>query len=39
MLQKGQSSDLFNDTALRVNMLVPNVENVENEEELDMVLL
>ena len=39
MLHKGESSDLCNDTALRVNMLVPNVENVENEEELDMVLL
>jgi DNA-directed RNA polymerase II subunit RPB1 len=38
MLHKGESNELCNDTALRANMIVPNVEQRDDEEELDMVL-
>jgi hypothetical protein len=38
MLHKGESNELCNDTALRANMIVPNVEQRNEEEELDMVL-
>jgi hypothetical protein len=38
MLHKGESNELCNDTALRANMIVPNVEQRDEEEELDMVL-
>ena len=38
MLHKGESNELCNDTALRANMIVPKVEERDDEEELDMVL-